>query len=151
MTKRRKILSALVVMLWLQTILNFGIVKVDGISMQNTLTDGKYYVYTNKDLSRLKRFDIVLVESENLQKMIIKRVVGFPNEEVKMKQGKLYINNEEVIQDFNYIQEIDNFEITLGADEYFVMGDNRPNSIDSRYIGPINSSEIKHVLVNKKY
>ena len=78
----------------------------------------------------------------------IKRVMGLPGEKVKIENGKLYINEEEIISEFisESIEDagIAQDEILLGEDEYFVLGDNLGNSEDSRFanIGNVNKQDI---------
>ena len=77
---------------------------------------------------------------------LVKRVIGLPNETIRITKGIVYINGKEektvelVLS--NSITEQEVFEVTLGPDEYFMMGDNRPNSHDSRAFGPVNRRSI---------
>lgn len=79
--------------------------------------------------------------------MMIKRVIGLPGETVELIEGKYYIDGELLEEDY-----LDEGTITepkigthweLGEDEYFVSGDNRGNSSDSRNYGPLHKDEIK--------
>ena len=125
---------------------------VIGSSMNPTLYDADNLI-VDKISYRFedpKRFDIVVFPYE-LEKntFYIKRIIGLPGEKIRIDEaGNIYINGvilQEPIQ-FDVITKpgIAAEEITLGDDEYFVLGDNRNNSSDSRvpYIGPINRSEI---------
>ena len=116
-------------------------VKVNGSSMYPTLRD-KDIMILNKikyKYSDIGRFDIVVVQSDN--KKIIKRIIGLPNEKITYKDNALYINDVLIEDQYNMIDQYD-FEVMLGSDEYFVMGDNRANSRDSRMIGAIHKSQI---------
>lgn len=131
-------------------------VMVDGNSMATTLkngdkgiTDGLFYKMTGID-----RFDIVILEEENFEEKLVKRVVGLPGETVKYDKGVLYINGK-VVEETFITEEVakqtigqygnDVLEWTLEDDEYVVLGDNRGNSTDSRYFGPIKKSQVKGV------
>ena len=73
---------------------------------------------------------------------IIKRIIGLPGESVAYIDGKLYIN-EKAAQDKYALSDMEDFEeVKLAGDEYFVMGDNRKVSQDSRAIGPVKKSQI---------
>jgi len=120
---------------------------VQGISMQNTLQE-KEQIIGEKISYRFtgpKRFDVVVVQpfEEEKDNYYVKRVIGLPGETIEIKGKNVYINGE-LLDDSKYIREemLDStyLEATkLGEDEYFVMGDNRNYSSDSREseIGPI--------------
>lgn len=101
----------------------------------------------------IDRFDIVTVEVHG--EAIIKRVVGLPNETIEYRNDQLYINGKQVDEPFlntAYRQNVDSRsdlpftyqfkEVQLKQDEYFVLGDNRPRSQDSRFFGPIKETDI---------
>lgn len=120
---------------------------VNGSSMDSTLADGQRLIvsrlsYTFHDVHR---GDIVIAESDKLDvDYIIKRVIGLPGETVEMKNNKIYINGHQI--DETYIKEPmignKNQKWKLGQDEYFLCGDNRNDSLDSRYIGPVHKNQI---------
>ena len=124
-------------------------VKVDGGSMDTTLKDGEILLL-NKIIYKkydIERFDIVVVNEGN--KYIIKRVIGLPGEVISYKDNKLYINGKEMNDPYPSTKT-DDFSIEdvghtkIPGDTYFVMGDNRENSLDSRYpsVGVIRKSQI---------
>ena len=126
----------------------FSPIKVNGSSMYPTLEDGDIMILNEigYHLNGINRFDIVVVKKDNDR--IIKRVIGLPGETVSYKDNKLYINGNEVKEDFTHdithnfdLSEID-VEV-IPEDYYFVVGDNRGNSKDSRMIGLVSKSEIK--------
>jgi signal peptidase I len=89
-----------------------------------------------------ERGDIVVfrptekLEAENQHSDFVKRVIGLPGDKVEIKGGKVYINNK-VLKE-NYIQEQPRYNygpVTIPANQYFVLGDNRNNSYDSHYWG----------------
>ena len=79
---------------------------------------------------------------------IIKRVIGLPGDTIEIKDGSLYRNGEYLVESYlqaNTVSEIRNEDfakVTLGPNEYYVMGDNRSVSLDSRSIGPIPESHM---------
>lgn len=115
-------------------------VRVDGASMNKTLENGQILLLYK--LGNVKRYDIVVLDEEIEDEIIIKRIIGMPNDTVEIKNGKIYVNDEEIEEEYAYGQTSDYDKITLGDDEYFILGDNRPISKDSRYFGPVKEDEI---------
>ena len=125
--------------------------RVDGRSMMNTLHDGDNLIVEKLSyrFSDPKRFDIIVFPPTGKKEYYIKRIIGLPGETVQIDEnGNIYINGE--LLEENYGKEtIPNpgraaQPITLGDDEYFVMGDNRNNSKDSRSeeVGNVKRSQI---------
>lgn len=116
-------------------------IRVNGASMNPTLNDKDIMLLDEISyrFSDIERFDIVVVKEKS--EYLIKRVIGLPGENISYKNGKLYINGKHIKEDFKHKETMD-FSTTLGKDEYFIMGDNRTNSTDSRVFGPISRDEI---------
>lgn len=120
-------------------------VRVDGDSMKNTLKNGDILLLYK--LSSIDRFDIIVLDEEKDNEKIIKRVIGLPGETVAIKKGKIYINDKLIDDEYAYGETSDFDKVTLRDDEYFILGDNRLISKDSRYFGPIKDNEIKGKIV----
>ena len=132
-------------------------VTINGSSMENTLQDGNLALINGMNLNEedIDLFDIVVAYSSALNENIIKRVIGLPGDHVSMVNDKLYINDVEITEtylDEEFIEEsklrynastfTDDFDITLKDNEYFLLGDNRLNSTDSRTLGPFSLEDI---------
>ena len=118
-------------------------IKVNGSSMYPTLEDQDIMILDiiSYKLHGLKRFDIAVINQG--KELIIKRVIGLPGEKVEYKSGKLYIDGVEI--EDPYLSEENSMEdisITVPKDEYYVLGDNRQNSLDSRTFGTFNKKQI---------
>lgn len=135
-------------------IVAFGLVRISmiGESMSPTLADGNSII-VNKMVYRFsspKRFDVVVFKQNGSEHSYynIKRVIALPGETVQIKDGEIYINGEKLEEeyDFDAISNggLANEAITLDSKEYFVLGDNRNASEDSRYanIGLIIKDDI---------
>jgi len=139
-------------------------VKVSGTSMVNTLHHGDLILNykLRYNLEGAKRFDIVIIKNDTGD--LVKRVIGLPGDKLRYVvnknedgnlESKLYINDEEVKEDFisdeaksgtcAFDTKLCQETITVPEDSYYVMGDNRPNSKDSRIIGFINKDDIKGI------
>ena len=116
---------------------------VDGDSMNNTLLDGQI-VILNKITYRfndVNRFDIVVIENREDNDKIIKRIIGLPNEKIRYTDNKLYIN-EKLIETNLSFKDTKDFEYETKNGEYFVLGDNRVVSKDSRILGNFKKEDI---------
>lgn len=127
------------------------VTQILGPSMEPILKD-KDVVMVLKFYNKIKRNDIVAFEYKNT-KYLIKRVIGLPNEKVKIKDGILYINDQEVEE--SYLKEYSNTKIknkdfgTIPQDQYLVLGDNRDDSLDSRSFGFIDKKSISGKVLFK--
>ena len=140
--KENLLFTILLLIIIIIRIFFYSPIRVNGSSMYPTLQDKEFMILNKIGLQKgINRFDIVVVESNG--KYIIKRVIGLPGESVMYSDNKLYINGK-VIEDNYSKSETENFEnVILKDNEYFVMGDNREISKDSRVIGPVNIKNIK--------
>lgn len=115
--------------------------------MEPTLKDKDMLIIKKYNLN-IKNNDIVLIKKN--KNIIIKRIVGIPKDKLVIKDNYLYVNDKK--NDELYIKEYGllNKEIILKDNEYFVLGDNRQNSIDSRNeeIGIIKEDNIIGVALN---
>lgn len=121
-------------------------VKVEGTAMAPALNDGDRIII-QRDPKKLERGDIVIfLYPEAPTKSYIKRIVGLPGETLDIREGKVFINGVPLLEP--YINpELDQSRrdlapVTLAADSYFVIGDNRDNSSDSRFWGPLKRNFI---------
>ena len=117
-------------------------IKVNGTSMMTTL-EHKDTMILNKigmKFNDIKRFQIVVIKTED--SYLIKRVIGLPGETVEYKDEKLYINGKEIKDPYYKDNTLDFDKVKIPKGHYFVMGDNRSNSIDSRILGTINKKDI---------
>lgn len=129
-------------------------VIVRGDSMLPNLKDKEMLILSKISyrLSSIKRFDVVVLDESKIDsddKLIIKRVIGLPGDYIEYKDDVLYINGEEVKE--NYDRDVtEDFKLEnicacskIPEGKYLVLGDNRGISKDSRYIGLIDKKYIK--------
>ena len=109
-------------------------VIVNGESMSPTLKNNELLLLKKYD-KKIERFDIVVFKYNDSR--LIKRVIGLPGDKVEYKDGKLYINNEEMVDPFSNITKDFKYIGVVSENSYFVLGDNRNDSVDSRMIGSV--------------
>lgn len=121
-----------------------------GAHMQPTINDGEKFVAGEKN--NYKRFDIVIIDSKGLRpdEYLIKRIIGLPSEKISIKDGEVYINGSLLNEPYSQGDTLPNSDMTLAQDQYYVMGDNRNVSADSRLFGPVTQNRLlgKVVKVN---
>ena len=134
---------------------------VNGKSMENTYLDGEIFLVFKPSVlfTSPKRGQIVQFRHMVDDELIIKRVIGLPGEQVIIKQNKVYIR--EISGDIIELEEsylkpgvITNIPegasnaINIPENSYYLLGDNRPQSNDSRNFGPVHRSEIYGQIIN---
>jgi signal peptidase I len=123
-------------------------VKVEGTSMMPSLSDQEH-IFINKFVYRIEpihRGDIIVFRyPRDPSKSFIKRVIGLSGDHISIDDGRVYLNGELVAEDYvpkAYEDERSYPEVVVPPDSYFVLGDHRSLSNDSRDFGPVASSFI---------
>ena len=114
-------------------------IMVSGPSMQPTLDGGEIMLLNKMD--KIERFDVVVVDIKTEE--IIKRVIAMPGESISCENGIIYVNGKKQEEEYSEGNTYDFEKVILKDNEYFVMGDNREDSLDSRVLGSFNESQIK--------
>ncbi len=135
----------------------FTPIKIVGSSMEPTLVNQEFGVMDQnpQTINNLQRFDIVIVQQNpTVDRYLIKRLIGLPGETIALEaDGSLLVNGILVQQDFlpatgyqertcTNLNAIGCIPLTLDENSYFVMGDNRGFSTDSRVFGPIEKDQL---------
>lgn len=127
----------------------YGFIVVDGDSMNNTMYNGQVGIIQKFHKDEVKAGDIVVFYSDELEEYLIKRCVAVGGDTISMDQGVLTVNGKVVKED--YIKEpmveddhID--EMTIPENCIYAMGDNRNDSYDCRFLGPVPMKEFTGVL-----
>jgi len=120
---------------------------VSGASMEPNFSDGNYLIINELSyrLHDPSRGDVIVFRAPtNDRTFFIKRIIGLPEEEVVVKNGKVEINGFVLEESYlpNDLFTRSDLRVVLGEEEYFVMGDNRSESYDSRSWGPLSRDKI---------
>jgi signal peptidase I len=130
-------------------------VVVQGRSMAPTLEDGDHFLLNR--LSYLcrapKRGDLVVLRDPGHNDLAVKRIVALPGERLEIKQGKVFVNGRRFVEIYlpantqTLLPAAHESSFTLGTDQYFVLRDNREDSEDSRFYGPVLKECIVGTLI----
>jgi signal peptidase I len=126
---------------------------VEGSSMQPTLYDNNV-VIMEKHIKEIKHGDVIVFDAKPIDdRYYIKRVIGLPGDTIEIKNGIVYVNNNKISE--NYLKSgtvtEPNMITHVPENEYFVLGDNREVSEDSRFIGTISVEKVKGLVYFKVY
>ena len=145
----------------------FSPAAVNGSSMEPTLHNNDRLWVTS--IKKPQRFDIIAFPSPRNGQRVAKRLIGLPGETVEYRDDTLYINGVSLSEDYlasakrnvskneNYTQDftLETLEatqsLTVPEGMYFVLGDNRPRSDDSRYFGFVKQTSVEGVLTFRYY
>lgn len=139
--------------------------KVNGRSMENTYDDAELFLVNKFALlfREPQRGDVVQFYDPSTQKVLIKRVIGLPGEQIQISRGSVSVRDaqmQETLLSENYLKPNTITESatrdttlyeTIPQYEYFIMGDNRPMSVDSRTFGTIHRSSITGIIFQPRF
>lgn len=127
--------------------------NINGDSMNPTMKNGEWYLSSRLWVSDIHEGDIVTAEPYRLGKPIVKRVVAVGGDTVKITEQGIYINGDLIdnsTETLRFLQNKKTFigdnlnkEVQIPENQYFLLGDNRDNSNDSRVFGLVNKQELK--------
>lgn len=122
---------------------------VAGEAMSPTYNNGDYLLI-NKFDKNFVRGDVIIFRTEKQpSSFLIKRIIGLPSEKVDIQGGKVLINGQVLNESYYNGETLPDSSVTLDQDQYFVLGDNRTNSSDSRIWGPITKASIRGKIFYK--
>lgn len=133
---------------------NIFIAVVDGSSMEDTIHHGDVLIINKKSYSTTspKRYDIVNIYAPcKYDNFLVKRIIGLPGDTIEINNSEVYVNGDKIYE--SYIKEEMNLpyylKLKIPKDKFFVMGDNRNISLDSRYFGLVQGTDIQGKAIFK--
>jgi signal peptidase I len=144
----RELVETILLTLVIFFIIRFAVenYRIEGFSMLPNFEDGQFLL-VNKIAYKIghpQRGDVIVFHFPlNTTKNYIKRVIGLPGEKIQIRQGRVYVNDVPIPERYplNHA-DYDWGPATVAADEYFVLGDNRPESSDSHFWGSVPAKDI---------
>ena len=141
------ILLAAVMQIWI------GVSRVSGASMESTYHNGSIVLYNRRE-NNIDYGDVVAIKMASGERYI-KRVVGLPGDVIDLQEGTLYVNgipeNRSCANGTTHPQSAAiEYPCTVEEGRYFVLGDNREASVDSRTFGTLSRSQIRGVVLGSK-
>jgi len=133
-------------------------VEIKGTSMTPTLLDGQRYILFRYPylLRTPRQGEIVVIKDPQDQDLSVKRIVALPNDVVEIRKDGVYVNNNRLAEPYLTsialrASGIDTVKpIRLGREDYFVLGDNRSRSADSRIYGPVSRKAILGLIAKSE-
>lgn len=146
--KIKKIVAICAIGLLIVKMFFYDFVTLSGDSMENNFHDEEV-VLIEKQFENLERFDVVICDTgrTGMESKIIKRIIALPGETIQIREGCVFINGEKledaITTKMDYAGIAEN-EIVLSANQYFLLGDNRNGSVDSRFeqLGVVSENQI---------
>lgn len=131
-----------------------GLTTVRGVSMYPTLQDGDQLIMdrTIRFSKKVNKGDIVVFNARNLEKKnkdiyYVKRVIATEGDHIQISNGKVILNGKELVENYTDNSFINgDIDLTVPKGSYFVLGDNRDESADSRVFGPIKHESLSGVI-----
>lgn len=122
--------------------------EVQNVSMQNTLVAGQRLIEDkwSYQFHEPRHGDIVIINGPESDVRLVKRVIALPGDVIDIQNGEVFLNGEQLEEPYVKGQTFEGeveVPFTVGAEQLFVMGDNREHSLDSRALGPIARSSIE--------
>lgn len=139
------ILIAVLTLLLFQSF--FGIVYVNGKSMEPTFQNGNILLL--KKWGVPQKGDIITAYIEELDFMVIKRILATEDDVVSIDESGVYVNGKKVAESVDMKQTDMEFQVT--ANQYFLIGDNKVDSLDSRTFGCIRRSAVQGIVIKKLF
>ena len=122
---------------------------VKGRSMSPTYNNGDYLLINRFNKSFERGDVIVFLHPKNQNQFILERIIGLPSEEINIRDGKVFINKQILNEGYSIDETLPNSSTIINQDQYFVLGDNRYESSDSRDWGSIAKSSIQGKILYK--